>query len=75
MTDLKSAMDACLEDLNSLDMDQNKMKFQKARSAISLWLPQDHKDKYDDLQAITNGKFGKFLQQAVKKLIDSAANR
>lgn len=75
MNDLKQAMDACLQDLNELDLSQERIKNEKARGAISLWLPQEYKDKYSDLQAMTNGKFGKFAQQALKKLIDSAIKR
>ncbi|OPZ23431.1 MAG: hypothetical protein BWZ03_00514 [bacterium ADurb.BinA186] len=75
MNDLKHAMDACLKDLNDVDFSQDRVRAQKAKSPISLWLPQEYKDKYDDLQAITGGKYSKFLQQAVKKLIDSAIKR
>lgn len=43
----------------------------KAASPIAFWLSQEYKDEYDRLQTISGQKFGKIVQEVIKKTIDS----
>lgn len=40
---------------------------------ISIPLPEDYKNKFDELQTVTGRKFGRILQDIIKKAIDSVA--
>ena len=40
------------------------------KKPITFWLPEEYKVKYEMLQGMTKNKFGKLLQEVVKKSID-----
>lgn len=37
---------------------------------ITVWLPNEHKAKYDELQTSSGRKFGKLLKEVLKRTID-----
>ena len=37
---------------------------------ITVWLPNEHKAKYDELQSTSGRKFGKLLKEVLKRTID-----
>lgn len=45
-----------------------------SRQAITIWVPDEYKAKYDKLQEITKRKFGKLVKEVVKKSIDKVQN-
>lgn len=43
------------------------------RQAITIWLPEKYKAKYELLQKRSNRKFGKLIREFVKKSIDKVS--
>lgn len=40
------------------------------KAGLTLWVPEEYKSKFDVLQELTGRRFGKLLQEVVKKSID-----
>lgn len=68
---LKS-VESALSEIRDTNLNSDHEGYAKARGPISLWVPPEYKNKFDELQAMTNSKFGKLLQEVIKKAIDSA---
>lgn len=50
-------------------------KTEKDFGTITVWIPLEYKIKYDALQNKTGRKFGKLLQEVLKKSIDQAESQ
>lgn len=55
------------EDFGPLNKGNNK---DELNHAITIWLTDDYKSKYDELQFKTGRKFGKILRALINKTID-----
>lgn len=67
MREPKSTIDAVFEQF--APMLTSKSEPVQAKP-LTFWLPHAYKDKYDELQRRTRGKFGKLLKEVLKKSID-----
>lgn len=43
--------------------------------SLTHWMPKGHKDRYDQLQSITNKRFGKLIKKLVMDKIDEYAGK
>lgn len=62
-----------IEDLSQQFKSIDHSKTEKAQPirVLSIPVPEEYKEKYDELQALSDRKFGKLLQELIKKSIDS----
>lgn len=47
-----------------------KVRGHDLQAHISIWLPSDYKDKYDEIQARSGRGFSKYLRDLIKVAID-----
>lgn len=48
---------------------------QKAQSkTVTFWIPLEYRDKYDEIQRQSNGKFGKLLKEVIKRSIERVSS-
>lgn len=68
---LSDSIDSILEDF---DVDAPpKPKPVTENTNISIWLPKEYRDKFDELQMKSKRKFGKLLREVVIKSIDKVS--
>lgn len=61
----------CIKRLKSdLEILTEKKTVKHETGLISIPLPMNYKQRYDELQALSDREFGKLLQEIVKKSID-----
>lgn len=66
MSDIKSEIEDMISDFKCTK--ENK---ERAIAPVSIWLQPEYKSKYDELQSRSDKKFGKLVQEILKKAIDS----
>lgn len=65
-------VDSVIDGFKDLNLEyKESAKFSDVSAPITVWLPKTYKDKFDNLQSASNRKFGKLLQDVLKKAIDS----
>lgn len=67
---IKNIIEDFSKEVKALEVEQLTV-VEKNLKILSLPVPEEYKAKYDELQTITGRKFGKLLQEVLKKAIDS----
>lgn len=65
----KEFIDSCLNEF------QGNFAEEKTIDVLSVPMPSSYKDKYKELQNMTDKKFGKLLQKIIKHSIDEFAKK
>lgn len=54
-------------------IDENQESKGLRRGGVNIWLPEQYKDRFKDLQVRSNRRFGKKIQELVIKAIDKVS--
>lgn len=64
---ITETIDDVLKEFDLTDIPETETKNNKN---LSVWIPAQYKDKYDEIQRLSRGRFGKLLREVVVKSID-----
>lgn len=59
----------------AFDMSKVSKKKKFRRKAVTLWIPEEKKEHYDQFQSETENQFGKDLQDLVIRFIDASVEK